>query len=450
MIGHSLKGAKVWLEKNVDGVRFVKMGTPGAKIYNVTFKVANGSWDDGATEDKTVPLSGYEGDTLKLAADQIPAVGNKPEDNTYKEGSWNPTPSTDTAITEDTTYTYTYAKKDSISATVTFKVANGSWNDGTTEDKTVPLTGYEGDTLKLAADQIPAAGDKPDTDYKAGSWDTTPDTETAITEDMTYTYTYETAVLEKPVFPKTSYNYTGEEITLDQPTGFDDRVMTIDPDPPKATNAGTYTVTIGLKDKDNYRWSDGTTDDFTVNWTIDKVSNTITMSTGTVTKTGSVSKATVFTRAAKAKSRTVKYTDNSRYASVSSIGKVTINKNYTGTFKVTASSPETANYKAATKSYTVKVKPGKMAVKKAANVKARKIKATWTKMTGADKYQIRVAQNAKMTKGKKTYTAKGTAASKTTGRLTKGKTYYVQIRAYDTQTKSWGAWSAKKKVKISK
>ena len=91
-----------------------------------------------------------------------------------------------------------------------------------------------------------------------------------------------------------------------------------------------------------------------------------------------------------------------------------------------------------------------MAVKKAANVKARKIKATWTKMTGADKYQIRVAQNAKMTKGKKTYTAKGTAASKTTGKLTKGKTYYVQIRAYDKQTKSWGAWSAKKKVKISK
>ena len=221
-------------------------------------------------------------------------------------------------------------------------------------------------------------------------------------------------------------------------------------DPPKATNAGTYTVTIGLKDKDNYRWSDGTTDDFTVNWTINKAVNTITMSTGAVTKTGSASKATVFTRAAKAKSGTVKYTDNSRYASVSSAGKVTINKNYTGSFKVTASSPETANYKAATKSYTVKVKPGKMAVKKAANVKARKIKATWTKMTGADKYQIRVAQNAKMTKGKKTYTAKGTAASKTTGKLTKGRTYYVQIRAYDKQTKSWGAWSAKKKVKISK
>ena len=70
-----------------------------------------------------------------------------------------------------------------------------------------------------------------------------------------------------------------------------------------------------------------------------------------------------------------------------------------------------------------------MAVKKAVNVKGKKIKATWTKMIGADKYQIRVAQNSKMTKG---------------------KNYYVQIRAYDTQTKSWGAWSAKKKVKIRK
>ena len=32
----------------------------------------------------------------------------------------------------------------------------------------------------------------------------------------------------------------------------------------------------------------------------------------------------------------------------------------------------------------------------------------------------------------------------------KGKTYYVRIRAYDAQTKSWGAWSAPKKVKAKK
>jgi uncharacterized protein YjdB len=77
----------------------------------VTFKVVNGSWDDGTTEDKTVTLTGKQGDTLKLLADQIPTVGNKPND-TYKSGSWDVAPSTDTAITTATTYTYIYAQKD--------------------------------------------------------------------------------------------------------------------------------------------------------------------------------------------------------------------------------------------------------------------------------------------------------------------------------------------------
>ena len=83
--------------------------------YTVTFKVVNGKWNEGegdaATADKTVTLTGYEGDTLKLAANQIPAVGSKPND-TYKAGSWDVMPNTDTAITEATTYTYTYVAKE--------------------------------------------------------------------------------------------------------------------------------------------------------------------------------------------------------------------------------------------------------------------------------------------------------------------------------------------------
>ena len=167
----------------------------------VTFKVVNGSWNDGTTADKTVTLTGYEGDTLNLATADIPAVGSKPGD-TYKTGSWDVIPSVDTAITEDTTYTYTYAKKDAISKTVTFKVVNGSWNDGTTADKTVTLTGYEGDTLKLAATQIPAVGTKPSDTYKAGSWNVTPSVDTAIENDTTYTYTYaaKTPISEKVTF----------------------------------------------------------------------------------------------------------------------------------------------------------------------------------------------------------------------------------------------------------
>ncbi|MBQ9565830.1 MAG: SYNERG-CTERM sorting domain-containing protein, partial [Synergistaceae bacterium] len=76
----------------------------------VTFKVVNGSWDDGTTADKTVTPADSNGGTLKLAVDQIPAVGNKPAAN-YEAGKWDATPSTETAITTDTTYTYTYSEK---------------------------------------------------------------------------------------------------------------------------------------------------------------------------------------------------------------------------------------------------------------------------------------------------------------------------------------------------
>jgi hypothetical protein len=78
-----------------------------------------------------------------------------------------------------------------VSYTVTFRVVNGAWNDGTRDNKNVTLTGYY--TLILSPGQIPAVGTKPDEGYKAGSWDTVP--ETLVTGSTTYTYTYE----EKPV-----------------------------------------------------------------------------------------------------------------------------------------------------------------------------------------------------------------------------------------------------------
>ncbi|WP_026670740.1 Ig-like domain-containing protein [Butyrivibrio sp. AE3006] len=77
-----------------------------------------------------------------------------------------------------------------ITKTVTFRVVNGYWSDGTTEDKRVTLSGYGSDVLKLTNSQIPKVGDKPGNGYKAGSWDVTPGTGMAITSDKTFTYTY--------------------------------------------------------------------------------------------------------------------------------------------------------------------------------------------------------------------------------------------------------------------
>ncbi|MBQ7149276.1 MAG: InlB B-repeat-containing protein [Pseudobutyrivibrio sp.] len=161
-----------------------------AVSYQVTFKVVNGKWDDDTDADKIVTFNGYEGDTWKLLASQIPKVGTKPA-STFKEGSWDVTPNTATAISEAKTYTYTYAQKDSISATVTFKVSGGAWNDDTTADKIVTLTGYEGDTLELTAAQIPEAGAKPDDSHTEGAWAETPVPNTVVTENITYYYVYE-------------------------------------------------------------------------------------------------------------------------------------------------------------------------------------------------------------------------------------------------------------------
>ena len=55
-----------------------------------------------------------------------------------------------------------------ISATVILKVVHGAWGDGTREDKTIVLTGYEGDELRLEADDIPEVT-KPDEGYEFGT-----------------------------------------------------------------------------------------------------------------------------------------------------------------------------------------------------------------------------------------------------------------------------------------
>ena len=83
-----------------------------------------------------------------------------------------------------------------ISCKVTFNVVNGEWDKGGKDAIEVVLTGFEGDTLKLKPDQIPGVGTKPAANHKQGSWDVTPDTDTAFTKDTTYVYTY----VEVPVY----------------------------------------------------------------------------------------------------------------------------------------------------------------------------------------------------------------------------------------------------------
>ncbi len=169
--------------------------------------------------------------------------------------------------------TVSIAKK-AISATVTFKVVNGSWNDGTNQDKTVKLSGYEGDSLKLAADQFPGAGSKPDSGYKAGNWDTEPGTTAAISKDVTYTYTYALSsanaatVTKAPTAKKLTYNGKNQKL-VNAGTASNGKMyyaLTKNTTAPKesdyntaiptAKNAGTYYVWYKAKGDTGYNDSD--------------------------------------------------------------------------------------------------------------------------------------------------------------------------------------------------
>lgn len=74
--------------------------------------------------------------------------------------------------------------------TVTFKVQNGKWSDGTAEDNTVTVELRNG-LGTLSADAVPT-GMTPDNDHKApGAWDSHPNTNTdGISETGNYVYTY--------------------------------------------------------------------------------------------------------------------------------------------------------------------------------------------------------------------------------------------------------------------
>ncbi|MCR4846555.1 MAG: S8 family serine peptidase [Eubacterium sp.] len=93
--------------------------------------------------------------------------------------------------------------KEEINANVTFKVVNGSWDDGTKADKIVKLTGYNWDRLYLDSKDIPGVGTKPDASYTSGSWDKVPGTDTEITEDTVYTYNYAGADVNKVFYTNT-------------------------------------------------------------------------------------------------------------------------------------------------------------------------------------------------------------------------------------------------------
>ena len=96
----------------------------------ITFRVINGEWDNGGSNDIEVLLNGFEGDHLKLLASQIPGVGSKPAESCLA-GSWDVVPDTETEFSKDTAFVYTYKEVISYSAAGDQKITHtrGSGKD---------------------------------------------------------------------------------------------------------------------------------------------------------------------------------------------------------------------------------------------------------------------------------------------------------------------------------
>ena len=86
------------------------------------------------------------------------------------------------------------------------------------------------------------------------------------------------------------------------------------------------------------------------------------------------------------------------------------------------------------------------------NSASKKITAAWAKNSKASGYQVQYSTNSSFSDSKTVTVSGASTLSKTISSLTKGKTYYVRVRAYKTVsgTKYYSAWSSKKSVKVSK
>ena len=102
---------------------------------------------------------------------------------------------------------------------------------------------------------------------------------------VTYAFTIKKAQLNKPTASTTSFVYDG---TSKGYSSFHDSETFDFTGTNTATNVGNYSLTISLKDKNNYEWKDGTTTDVVINWSITQATPRFTVPTGLTSVKGKV------------------------------------------------------------------------------------------------------------------------------------------------------------------
>ncbi len=188
------------------------------KPVTVTFKIEGGTWADDTTADQVKPFTLDENGSYKLNEVADVPHNMKPDADHTENGAWynasgNKVSFSNVTITEDTTYTYRFDPiQYNEKAIVTFKVVNGTWVNGTTDDKvvTIPLTKGKG-TLK---DTDVPSGMLANTGYDNGKWDKQPNTaENAVTGDVIYIFSF---APKTEVQPDTILDVLNTKVTIEK------------------------------------------------------------------------------------------------------------------------------------------------------------------------------------------------------------------------------------------
>lgn len=205
-------------------------------------------------------------------------------------------------------------------------------------------------------------------------------------------------------------------------------------------NAGTATVTVS--GKGNYTGS------VSKAFTINKALNQITLKKSAITKAYGA-KAFSFDATALGGGKLSYKLSNKKVIKIVS-GKATI-VGY-GKVTVTVTSAATANYQSATSKLTITVTPKITTLSSLKSSKKGQMSLNWKMDKTATGYMITYSTSKTFNGAKSVYVKSYKTTSQTISKLSKGKYYYVKMRAYKTVDgkKIYGEYSSVKKVKIKK
>jgi hypothetical protein len=123
-------------------------------------------------------------------------------------------------------------------------------------------------------------------------------------------------------------------------------------------------------------------------------------------------------------------------------------KNNTNTGKATVTITGKGKY-SDTKTLTFIIIPKAVTLSSVKSANTKTVTVKWKKNTQATGYELLYSTSSKFGSAQKLTVTKNSTVTKTLSNLTKGKTYYVKVRAYKTVDgkKYYGSYSAVKSVK---